>query len=179
MRRENEARKRTRLNRKVLIRKLAHPAKPNPGKRGPRRATYGAEVVTALVKVWEIFDYPCGQRLASAVREQLDRLRRANEIRCSEEVAGKLKRVSPKTMDRLLAREKRVRGLRQNRNPEVSFCIRSRRPTSPPVGGECEGILRRTQEATRDGMDRMRKRLPFRILEIHPDNDTGMINNLM
>ena len=31
----NEARKRTRLNRKVLIDKLAHPQKPEPGKRGP------------------------------------------------------------------------------------------------------------------------------------------------
>ena len=46
----NEARKRTRLNRKVLIDKLAHPPKPEPGKRGPRKATYGAEVKTALVK---------------------------------------------------------------------------------------------------------------------------------
>ena len=49
----NEARKRTRLNRKVLIRKLAHPPKPDPGKRAPRRASYGADVVTALAKVWE------------------------------------------------------------------------------------------------------------------------------
>jgi hypothetical protein len=44
---------------------------------------------------------------------------------------------------------------------------------------EAEPILRRTQENTRDGMDRIRKRLPFRVLEIHPDNDTGMINDLM
>ena len=42
----NEARKRTKLNRKVLIGKLADP--PEHGKRGPRRATYGAEVVRAL-----------------------------------------------------------------------------------------------------------------------------------
>ena len=115
----NEARKRTRLNRKVLIRKLAHPPKPEPGKRGPRKATYGADVVTALVKVWEIFDYPCGQRLAPGLREQLDRLIKSKEVRCSEEVANKLKRISPKSIDRLLAREKRVRGLRQNRNPSV------------------------------------------------------------
>ena len=72
----HEARKRTRLNRKVLIRKLAHPPKPNPGQRSPRKATYGAEVVTALVKGWEIFDYPCGQRLAPALRDQVERLRR-------------------------------------------------------------------------------------------------------
>ena len=62
----NEARKRTRLNRKVLIEKLAHPPKPEPGKRGPRKATYGAEVETALARGWEIFDYPCGQRFAPA-----------------------------------------------------------------------------------------------------------------
>ena len=76
----NEARKRTKLNRKVLIGKLAHPPKPEPGKRGPRRATYGAEVVTALVKVWEIFDYPCGQRLAPALREQIEGLRKTKEV---------------------------------------------------------------------------------------------------
>lgn len=213
----NEARKRTGLSRKVLIRKLAHPAKAKPGQRGPRRATYGADVTSALVKVWEIFDYPCGQRLAPAVREQLDRLRKAKEIRCSDEVAGKLKRISPKTIDRLLSREKQVRGLRQNRNPSVHPLLYQKIPvkvasewdtqqignlqvdyvlhSGRSSGGEfvhtisaadiasgwweCEAILRRTQQATREGMDRMRKRLPFRILEIHPDNDTGMINNLM
>jgi len=115
----DEARKRTRLNRKVLIRKLAHQPKPNPGKRGPRKATYGAEVVTALAKVWEIFDYPCGQRLEQALREQVGRLRKAGELRCSAEVAGLLSRVSAKTIDRLLAREKRVLRLRRNRNPSV------------------------------------------------------------
>lgn len=200
----NEARKRTGLNGKVLIGKLAHPAKANPGKRGPRRATYGADVISVLVKVWEIFDYPCGQRLVPAVREQLDRLRKVKEIRCSDEVADKLKRISPKTIDRLLSREKQVRGLRQNRNPSVHPLLYQKIPvkvasewdtqqignlqvdyvlnSGRSSGGEfvhtisaadiasgwweCEAIMRRTQQATRDGMDRMRKRLPFRILEI-------------
>jgi len=213
----NEARKRTSLNRKVLIGKLAHPPKPEPGKRGPRRPAYGAEVVTALVKLWEIFDYPCGQRLAPAVREQLERLRQANEVKCSKEVAAKLIQISPKTIDRLLAREKRVRGLRQNRNPSTHPLLYQKIPvkvasewdtdqignlqvdyvlhSGRSQGGEflhtisvvdiatswweAEPILRRTQENTREGMDRIRKRLPFRVLEIHPDNDTGMINDLM
>lgn len=213
----NEARKRTRLNRKVLIRKLAHPPQPNPGRRGPRKATYGADVVTGLVKVWEIFDYPCGQRLAPALEEQIDRLRQAQELHCSEEVAGKLKRISAKSIDRLLAREKRVQGLQQNRNPAVHPLLYQKIPvkvasewdtqqvgnlqvdyvqhSGRAVGGEFlhtisavdiatswwegEPILRRTQEATRDGMDRLRKRLPFRIREIHPDNDRGLINDLM
>src|ERR1700687_1203000 len=76
----NEARKRTRLNRKVLIGKLAHPPKAEPGKRGPRQATYGAEVVTTMVELWEIFDYPCGQRLAPAMGEEAEKLRAGKEI---------------------------------------------------------------------------------------------------
>jgi hypothetical protein len=213
----DEARKRTRLNRKVLIRKLAHPPKPNSGQRSRRKATYGAEVVTALVKVWEIFDYPCGQRLAPALRDQVERLRQAGELRCSAEVAEQLGRVSPKSIDRLLAREKRVLGLRQNRNPAVHPLLYQKIPVKVAAdwdteeignvqvdyvlhcgrssGGEYlhtlsavdiatswwEGValLRRSQEATRDGLDRLRKRLPFPILEIHPDNDTGLINQLL
>src|SRR5262249_9290107 len=70
----NEARKRTRLNRKVLIRKVADPAQAKPaGKRRPRSATYGAEVVSVLIKIWEIFDYTCGRRLVP-VRAELERL---------------------------------------------------------------------------------------------------------
>src|SRR5215203_3652869 len=52
----NEARRRTRLARKVLIRKLAHPAKLSKPK--PKRGvSYGAAVVTKLVEVWEWFDF--------------------------------------------------------------------------------------------------------------------------
>src|SRR5580704_805615 len=94
----NEARKRTHLNRKVLIRKLAHPAKVRTSqKRPPRKATYGVEVPATLVQVWEIFDYPCGQRLAPVLRQELERLRKARELHCSDEVAEKLGRISAKT----------------------------------------------------------------------------------
>lgn len=82
----NEARKRTQLNRKVLIRKLAHPAKLRAGKkRPPRKAAYGVEVLATLVEVWEIFDYPCGQRLAPVLRGELERLRQAGEVHCNDE----------------------------------------------------------------------------------------------
>ena len=116
----NEARKRTRLNRKVLIGKLAHPARAaGKKKRGPRRPAYTGDVQAALIRVWEIFDYPCGQRLAPALRREVERLRRAKELICADEIAAKLERVSARTIDRLPAREKRVRGLRQNRNPSI------------------------------------------------------------
>ena len=214
----NEARKRTRLNRKVLIGKLAHPAvERRKKKRGPRQASYSREVQAALIKVWEIFDYPCGQRLAPALRREVERLRQAKELVCPEEVAKKLETISAKTIDRLLAREKQVRGLRQNRNPSVHPLLYQRVPVkvasewdTAQVGNlqldyvfhcgrstagefvhtlsaadiatgwwEGEPIMGRSQMATKEGMDRIRQRLPFRILEIHPDNDSGMINDLL
>ncbi|MGI9070778.1 MAG: hypothetical protein ACR2JB_05470 [Bryobacteraceae bacterium] len=71
----NWARKRTGLNRKVLVRKLAHPAAVKREQKQPvRGATYDAEVVRVLVRLWVLFDCPCGQRLAPALRQEVDRL---------------------------------------------------------------------------------------------------------
>jgi len=215
----NEARKRTKLNRKVLIGKLAHAPVPKRRKkeRGPRKRTYTPEVLGALVKVWEIFDYPCGQRLAPALRQEVERLRKAKELVCSGDMAAKLRHISPRTIDRLLAREKQVRQLRQNRNPSVHPLLYQKIPVkvasewdTDQVGNlqvdyvahcgrstagqylhtisaadiatgwwEGEAITGRSQKATEEGVDGIRQRLPFRIREIHPDNDTGLINDLL
>src|SRR4051795_12345429 len=75
----NEARKRTRLARKVLIRKLAHPAKLK-GPKAKSGAACGAEVVTTLAEVWELFDFACGQRLVAALRTEVPRLRAGGEL---------------------------------------------------------------------------------------------------
>src|SRR5579862_3381574 len=117
----NEAGRRTRLNRKVLIRKLAHPRPVGERRRARRKASYGSEVVSALVVVWELFDYPCGQRLVAALREHTDRLRGNGELRCSDQVSERLKKVSPATIDRLLKRERQVRRLRRDRMTAVYF----------------------------------------------------------
>jgi len=214
----NEARKRTRLNRKVLIGKLAHPAAiRQKNKRGPRQRVYTRDVQAALIQVWGVFDYPCGQRLAPALRREVARLRSAKELICSDAVAGRLEKISPRTIDRLLEREKQLRGLRQNRNPGVHPLLYQKVPVkvasewdTTEVGNlqldyvfhcgrstageyvhtlsaadiatgwwEGEAIMGRSQVATRAGMESIRQRLPFRILEIHPDNDSGMINDLV
>jgi hypothetical protein len=214
----NEARRRTRLNRKVLIRKLAHPAKPAGSRPKPgRKAIYGTEVLSALVQVWEIFDCPCGQRLAPALRQEVERLRANGELRCSEEVAEKLRRISAKSIDRLLVREKREKQLRRTRNPARQGLLYQKIPVK--VAGEwdtaeighlqvdyvehCgrsnageyvhtlsvvdvasgwwegEAIGSRSQKATEEGLEAIRRRMPFRMREIHPDNDRGLINELI
>src|SRR5215210_4497394 len=49
--------------------------------------------------------------------------RKLGELRCSDAVAGQLKEISARTIDRVLRREKRVRHLRRNRNPNVQRLI--------------------------------------------------------
>jgi hypothetical protein len=155
--------------------------------------------------------------LAPALRQEIERLREAKELICPEDVAGKWKAISAKTIDRLLARERGLRGLRQKGNPSVHPLLYQKVPVkvasewdTEQVGNlqldyvfpcgrstageyrhtlsaadiaigwwEGEPILGRSQVATKEGMDRIRQRLPFGILEMHPDNASGMINDLL
>lgn len=214
----DEAQKRTKYHRKYLIRLFNGrvPAGPRPPRRR-RQAGYGAAVVTALVAVWDIFEQPCGQRLAPILREQVEVLRRLGELRCSAAVAGQLREISPSSIDRLLRREKRVRGLRRNRNPNVQRLIYQKVPVKVAsewdtrqignvqvdfvlhcgrsTGGdyihtlsavdiatnwwEGEAIAVRSQQATKAGLNQIRGRFPFRIRELHPDNDSALVNDLL
>lgn len=214
----DEAQRRTKLNRKYLIRILGRgAARPAEKPRRRRGRSYGAAVVGALVEVWEMFDYPCGQRLQPVLRRQVERLRQMRELRCSDEVAEKLQRISATTIDRLLAREKRVRGLRRSRNPgwkrlhyervpvkvasewdtqaignlQIDFVAHCGRSTGGEyihtlsavdiASGWWEGqaIGARSQQETKQGLEQIRPRFPFPLKEIHPDNDSAMINDLL
>ena len=103
-----------------MIRVLNHPRRAGPRKVRRRKGEYGADVVTTLIEVWDIFEQPYGQRLVPAIGNELDRLSKLGEVRCSDAVAEQLKEVSVGTIDRLLRRrEKSVRHLGRNRNPYV------------------------------------------------------------
>ena len=214
----DEAEKRTGYHRKYLIRALNRIGQWHrlSGRRR-RKATYGAAVRMALVTVWDVFEQPCGQRLAPILAEQADSLRRLGELRCSAAVAEQLKQMSASTIDRLLRREKRVRRLRRNRNPNVQPLIYQKVPVKVAAdwdtneignvqvdfvlhcgrstGGdyihtisavdiatnwwEGEAIPVRSQQATRAGLNQVRSRFPFRIRELHPDNDSALVNDLL
>jgi hypothetical protein len=214
----DEAEKRTGYNRKYLIRTLNRTSTPQRWKgRRKRRVEYGAALTSALIAMWDIFEQPCGQRLAPILAEQVDHLRRLGELRCSVAVAEQLKQVSASTIDRLLCREKRVRRLKRNRNPNAQRLIYQKVPVKVAAewdtseignvqvdfvlhcgrstGGdyihtisavdiatnwwEGEAIPVRSQQATKAGLNQMRSRFPFRIRELHPDNDSALVNNLL
>lgn len=58
----------------------------------------------ALVKVWKIFDSPCGQGLSECLKKQVDNLREQRELLIPDEIARKLKKIAPITIDQKLIR---------------------------------------------------------------------------
>ena len=110
-------------NRKYVIRKIRSSISLRVKRRGGKPVIYDGYVKAALARVWDIFDEPCGQRLAPLLKSEVDRLRQQEEIFISNEVAEKLKRISPRTIDRALKRQKQAlhlsRKYRQKRNPLI------------------------------------------------------------
>lgn len=119
----NEYCKNTGQNRKYVISRINSSFSSRPKEKRKRKRIYDGYLKAALTKVWEIFDYPCGQRLAPLLKTEVGRLRQLEEIFISNEVAEKLRRISPRTIDRALRRQKEALHLnskyRRKRNPLI------------------------------------------------------------
>jgi hypothetical protein len=107
-------------NRKYVIRKLRRglwvyqERRKKSGQQRARKCFYDNSVVAALIKCFKIFDYPCGERLAALLRDELDRLIAQKELICSDETAKKLKMISPRTIDEKLAPYKEKENIRRS-----------------------------------------------------------------
>ena len=99
--------KNTQQNRKHAIRRIRSFSSA-PKERRKRKQIYDGYVKAALAKIWEIFDYPCGQRLAPLLKTEVSRLRQLEEIFISNEVARKLRKIAPATIDRKLKHQREV-----------------------------------------------------------------------
>jgi hypothetical protein len=170
-----------------------------------------------LAHIWKVFDFPCGQRLAAILRQQVDRLRSTGNLRCSERVGQLLKQASPRTLDRLLAHEREVQQLKRQRRPPVhpllyqrvakklpnewdreqlgnvqmDFVLHCGRSTAGEflhtmsvvdiASGWWEGEpqMGRSQKASQASFDQLRRRFPFRAREVHPDNDSVLLSDLL
>lgn len=74
------------------------------GKKTKRKANkiYTYDVFLALKRIWTIFDYLCGKRLAPFISEALEKLEHHREINLDSTVREKLSKISASTIDRLL-----------------------------------------------------------------------------
>lgn len=90
-------------------RALTEAANPPPasGRRRGRPPVYRGEVLVVLRKVWATLDGPSGKRLAPFLPEIVQAMERARELQIDGELRAKLLSMSPATIDRVLAPERR------------------------------------------------------------------------
>lgn len=122
--------KNTGQERKYVIKKLRYKAglKPKESQRKRRKEFYDGEVKAALARIWAIFDYPCGQRLESILKDEVKRLRALGEIDCSDETLLKLRKITPSTIDKKLAHEKETLMNRRKYASKKNLLIASKVP---------------------------------------------------
>lgn len=83
--------------------------------RSPKRIRpriYDGVVLERLKRIWVILDYLCGKRLAAILPEVVPVLERHHEIALDAATRNKLLAISPATIDRVLAPERRKFALR-------------------------------------------------------------------
>ena len=115
-------------SRKYVIWKI-HRAVLKPKQRKKRKEIYDGQVKAALAKIWEIFDYPCGQRLKPLLETEIERLREFGKVEITDEVALKLKTMSPATIDRKLKREREfLHLLRAKGGPKPGYLLKQKIP---------------------------------------------------
>jgi hypothetical protein len=118
----NEYCRNTKQERKYVIKKLNYKIKKKETRK-PRTCFYGGDVIAVLVKIWKIFDCPCGQRMEEILETETDNLRRWKEIACSDETTDKLKKMKSATIDRRLNHEKEVLRLKEKYRKKSSFLL--------------------------------------------------------
>jgi hypothetical protein len=103
-----ELRALTGWSRRHARRMMARGGAPSEPRR-PRTTVriYDERVVVALRKVWALMGGPCGKRLAPAMGEFVEALQRHGELSLPGEVKNKLCTMSPATIDRVLAPERK------------------------------------------------------------------------
>lgn len=94
-------------------------APPEPRPRKPRKPIYTDETIESLRKIWSVFGFVCGKRLAPFMREAITVLERCDEITLSRPVRRQLVSMSASTIDRRLALDRK------------RFQIKGRKGTKP------------------------------------------------
>jgi hypothetical protein len=118
----------TRQSRKYVIWKI-HRTTLKPKQRKKRKEKYDGQVRAVLAEIWEIFDYPCGQRLKPLLEVEIDRLVKLGEIKTSDEVISKLKTMSPATIDRKLKHQREYLYLsRSKKGPKPGYLLKQKIP---------------------------------------------------
>jgi hypothetical protein len=83
--------------------------------RKPRKDKYDSRTMAAAEKIWELLDFPCGQRLQPMLEPMTNCLAAHGEMKVSANILNQLKTISAKTLDRKLKPERERLKLKRNR----------------------------------------------------------------
>src|SRR6266542_3371339 len=97
----------TRRHARRALRETIDGAGTRARKRPGRPRVYGAEILAPLRRIWATLDGPSGKRLAPFLPDIVEVMERFGELTVDVAVRAKLMRISPATIDRLLAPERR------------------------------------------------------------------------
>jgi len=81
--------------------------KPKKKKKRVGSIIYGEPVRKAIRRLWELYDYMCGKRLAFLIRLNIDVLLQDPDLSIDVSLREKLLSISPATIDRLLTPERK------------------------------------------------------------------------
>ncbi len=101
---------------------------PPPKLRKPRRPIYGEETIESLRKIWAIYGFLCGKRLAPFMREAIDVLQRFDEITLSRHEKRQLLAMSAATIDRRLRADRKRHELKGRKGTKPGTLLKAQIP---------------------------------------------------
>jgi hypothetical protein len=99
-----------------------------PRKAVTRLRRYDEPVLKVLKRIWESFDYMCGQRLAAMMKEMLPVLVGGGELYCNPTTYQKLLSISGASIDRLLKPSKAAMKLRGRTHTKPTSLLKAQIP---------------------------------------------------
>ncbi len=93
-------------NRDYVIRKIQDKGYLSSGFEKEKKYKYDEEFKQTLIRIWEIFGYPCGQALERLLKSTTAWLRIRESIEIPDEIVQKLKEITSSTIDLKLRDEK-------------------------------------------------------------------------
>jgi len=113
------------IGKERIIYKMTH--KEQKGTR-IRHRIYEKDEIIALKKIWYCLDCPCGQRLSPYLPEILPIMEKNEEIILNNESRNKLLKISARTIDRIISKEKRKWILRGKCRTKPGTLLKSQIP---------------------------------------------------
>ena len=207
----------TSQNRDYVIRKISKGTVWKDKTPRTRKRQYDGAVVATLACIYDIFDYPCGQRLAPLLKTEASKLKELGEISCSDKVIAKLTQISPRHIDNLLVHHKEEARLKRKYQPKSHPLLYQKVPVKvfaeqdrtmfgliqidqvehcgSSVAGEYVNTLSTTdiahgwwegaagmgksQYSAKACLESARSRYPLEWREMHADNGTPLLNDLV